>query len=324
MRRGADLRVVVTDTTSGETAVDWPPSSQLTTVYRSQLSPDGSAQQMTLVGVNPDAFNEIARYPRNFTSITIPSVTGALAPDSTAPTDAGVLLAIPAVFSREALPSNKGVGDELNLLLPTRRRQVVTFEIRGVISNFPTIDGSFFVTDLEQIERALGEEVLAEIGSFEEWIKLGRLETWESESLQQSMSQAQVLASRQDEMAILQAGLLGQSLLSGLRWLMWGMIVVSLLVIVLMRFVTVGERPFEFSIWQSMGATRRGRWETAVWEGVLLLLVGMVVGTAVVWLGNLLIWPLLQVAVAGAEVVVSGTAVVILFMLVAACDDCWN
>ena len=131
---GADIRValpIAAGTAEFEALASLPGVQSASPVYyngRSRLSTN-LGQQVQMLAIDPATLPQVSRYAPFVSGITLADVMPAVQ-------GVGTDGAIPAVFSQDAPPTNKQIGDHIQYVVGTHR---VTFEVRGIINNFPLL-----------------------------------------------------------------------------------------------------------------------------------------------------------------------------------------
>jgi hypothetical protein len=118
-------------------------------------------RQAQLLAIDLETFPTVARFAPYTSRLQVADVVPAL-------THFTATGAIPAVFSRDAFPLEKQIGDQIEYVVGTSK---VTFEVRGIISNFPALSGGFMISNVDLIDEALPLETFSE-----PWV--GRRELW--------------------------------------------------------------------------------------------------------------------------------------------------
>lgn len=232
------------------------------TRWASQLS-----RQATLLAVDPDTFGDVARYAPAVSTLTMPSLLPALE------SDAGG--AIPAVFSADAYPTDKKVGDLIPYMLGSTR---LTFEVRGIIRNFPYLSGAFFITNLEQLET---QAELTIDGRKELWLSLDPTQQSAVASQIENNGWGRVTGDTQSEIRSLQADLPAAETLGAFDLNAFILALLSIAVFVLVHYFAARQRLFEFSLLRAIGLSTNELLALLSLEGVIMMVLGLLGGTLI-------------------------------------------
>lgn len=247
------------------------------------------SRQTTLLAVDPDTFPQTARFAPHTSSLTMSSILDAL------PADPGSL-AIPAVFSYDASPTDKEIGDTLTYVIGSQKTD---FEVRGIIQNFPYVEGPFFVADLGAIEAAVDLETISgpRRGVKEMWLEVDP----ESQSSLADMinsgkplSDSRVTGDAQVKAQQLKSDLVARETSGAFELNAFTMAALSVAIFILVHFFSAQQRRYEFSILRAMGLSHRQLFGLLSLEGSILAAIGMAAGCGLGYGLALLMRPLLS------------------------------
>jgi hypothetical protein len=264
---GADLRVATT----------WTPLEEIRSiegievispVYRMRVqAPTG--RFVTLLAVDPETFGQVANYPEGIGGgVSIGRLMELLETETISGNP-------PAVIARSALPAGMALGAELDYQFLQR---FVTFEVRGIIEEFPTTGGEFIIVNangtadwarmaeinLAQEEAWLGidpERYASVAGAFPR-----RLEVLGDAQAQLDRFQANILAEGGKRAFALNAGI---------------MAVLSVAGFLLAHYFTAQARSQEFGILRAGGLSGFQLLVLLVAEGLIVMVLGLASGTVV-------------------------------------------
>lgn len=269
-RSGADLRVMARDPTA-EAALpgiaDLPGVLVASPVIRADAL-GGHVRTIDLMAVDPLTFAQVVHYPQDVDDPPLLRWVQALRRETST-------AALPAIVSRSLLTSDDAVGD----LVPfTIGSDELSFEIRAIAGQFPTLSESFVVTDLS----ALGQQIDLDLWYFrpgELWLAT---EPSQHDALAQDPGlanriltdvQAELRSLRSDAMA---RGIVGTFQVSNL--------VLALFSVVGFLFIyhfAARDRAYEFGLLRAMGLAQRQRIGLLVVEGLLFVAVGLLAGAVI-------------------------------------------
>jgi ABC-type lipoprotein release transport system permease subunit len=269
---GADLRVSI-PIAAGETEYERlaglpgvlaasPAYTNNRTRWASQLS-----RQATILAVDPDTFGAVARYAPAVSTLTMEGLLPAL--------NGGSGEAIPAVFSVDAHPPDKQVGDLVSYMLGSTR---LTFEVRGIIRNFPYLSGAYYITNLADLE---AQAQLPIDGRKEMWLSLDPTQQTAVASQIENNGWGQVTGDTQAEIRSLQADLPAAETLGAFDLNAFVLAILSVAVFVLVHYFAARQRLFEFSLLRAIGLSTNELLALLSLEGVIMMVLGLVGGTVI-------------------------------------------
>lgn len=229
-------------------------------------------RQSALLAVDPASFDRVARLDPAAGGPALAAILAALE------TPGGA--AIPAVFSPDAPPQNKQVGDVVEFVVGTQR---VAFEVRGIIDTFPSLRGPFLVTNLPLLEQR------ADFATFTEpWI--GQREVW----LAAGPGEAAALAAAVDRgdgppgsgllasAAAVERGLAGdmaaRQTAAALQLNAWVVALTGIATIGLLGLLAAGGRGEELAVLRALGVDDGQRRVLLALDGIPAALAGLVAG----------------------------------------------
>lgn len=289
---GADLRVSLPEE-SVEAVRSLPGVLEASPVLRMELRTE-EQKPVDLMAVDPETFGRVARYPPGFTNLTIPSVLGALQPQ----TDPE---ALPAVVSSAALPKGVSIGGRFTLYLVGRQ---ITLDVRGNILNFPAIGGSFVIVSLPDLAKMVDLASLGRTTQSEVWLAVQpdghRALASDPRFIDQIVEDAMV------QLAHLQNDALARGAIRAFRLNALTLAVLSVAAFVLVHYFAARQRTYEFSILRAAGAASWQLLVLLVTEGLLVMGLGLLAGTGIGYgLSRLMVGylsPVLSAATAGVAI----------------------
>lgn len=278
---GADVRVALpidAGTAEFEALASLPSVQSASPVYyngRSRLSTN-LGQQVQMLAVDPATLPQVSRYAPFVSSVTLADVMPAVQ-------GRGLDGAIPAVFSQDAPPTNKQIGDHIQYVVGTHR---VTFEVRGIINNFPLLNERFFITNLAALEQEVDFTTLSEpwVGQRQVWLAA---EPGQTEAIVTEIAEgagpfgSRVLADAAATEALLRANLVAQETLGAFELNAITLAALSIAVFLMVHFFAARQRLYEFSLLRATGLATRQLLGLLTLEGVIMMVLGLLAGTVI-------------------------------------------
>ena len=278
---GADIRVglpIDAGPAEFEMLANLPGVQSASPLYyngRSRLATN-LGQQVQMVAIDPNTLPQVSRYAPFVSNVTLAEVMPAVL-------GRGADGAIPAVFSQDAPPARKQIGDQIQYVVGTHR---VTFEVRGIISSFPLLSDRFFITNLAAVEQAVNLPKLSEpwVGQRQVWLAVEPGQ--QAAVIEQIASGAgpfgsTILADVQSEVAVLRADLVAQETLGAFELNAITLAALSVAVFLLVHFFAARQRLYEFSLLRATGLATRQLLGLLTLEGLIMMTLGLVAGTGI-------------------------------------------
>jgi ABC-type lipoprotein release transport system permease subunit len=291
---GADLRValpldsdaaqdeiVETKQLSGVTAAS--PVYQGQVRWGKQMTGAVNWTVISLFAVDIATFDQVSSFPANVSNRTISSVLQDL---QTPPTED----VLPAVVSPRALPRNSGIGDLLECQIGQRK---YTFEVRGIIEQFPMLEEPFAITTLDGLEQRidLGAVELASYGRRELWLSTRPEQhatvvmTLQEQAVDPSVAATfksdLVAGDAQAKLLSFRSDLIAQITTTAFQLNAFILVVLSSASFLLIQAITAHRRQFEFGVLRAMGLSTRQLLALLVLEALTMLTLGLLIGTGV-------------------------------------------
>jgi hypothetical protein len=268
---GADLRISL-DPTNPPTNqfADLPGVLSVSSVFRAVVQTE-EGRAIQLFAVDPADFSQVARYPPGLTNLTISSIASVL---QAAPIDE----VLPAIFSYDALPTGKTAGDQLLLTLSGRR---LAFQVQGTIKNFPTLSNAFVIVSLPELDKQVNLDAFGArlFESHEAWLTIDPSQY--AALLDHPQFKDRILGDAQVELRSLQADALAQGTSGAFQLSALTLALLSVAGFLLVHYFAARQREVEFSVLRAMGLSARQLLTLLATEGFLVILLGLVAGTAI-------------------------------------------
>jgi putative ABC transport system permease protein len=290
---GADLRLSLPEE-SVEAVRSLPGVLDASPVLLGQLRTK-EQRLVNLMAVDPETFGHVAGYPPDFTNLAIPGIMNALQPQI----DPEVL---PAVLSAAALPKGVSLRDQYTLYLTGRQ---LTLDVRGSIVNFPAVSGSFVVVSLPDLNKMVDLASLGRTSQSEIWLDVEP--EMHSALASDPRLIGQIVEDATAQFESLQSDALAQGAIRAFRLNALTLAVLSVAAFVLVHYFSARRRTYEFSILRAAGAAPWQLLVLLVTEGLLVVSLGLLAGTAIGYgLSRIMVGylsPVLSAATAGVPIV---------------------
>jgi hypothetical protein len=317
---GADLRISLDPETAVQDVaqlLQLPGIDAASPVLRGTLETE-LGQTIQLLAIDPATFARVAHYPRGLTDDTMPELMDLLqaAEDDQASSDA----LVPGLFSLSALPAGRGTGSRVTLDLAGHS---LNLTVRATVDHFPTLSDPFAVVSLPNLEQQLDVGGLAGSGEREAWLTAAPAER--GALADNPLINERLLDQAQGRLGALTSDALTQGTGDALRLNALVLVLFSLVAFSLAQYVAAQGQTRELDVLRTLGLSAHQQLALRMVEGTLVLLLGLVTGTAIgLGLSQIMI-PYLSQAVAEslaggsiARVVVDWIAVARVYGLMAA------
>ena len=263
---GADLRVA-SGGMSMEAIAQAPGVLAASGVLRAEVR--SGSNRPTLLAVDPETFDRVARYPPGLTPLSISSLGRILSSETAAGT-------LPAIFSHKALPRGSGPGDRMTFSLD---HDDLVFEVRSIVVNFPTLSGGFIVVSRSGLEDLLGVDASRLPGQHESWLAVDPAQ--HAALVQDPALMGHVLADAQASLRSFRADALSQGIAEAFKLNVAVLAVLSVIGFLVVHTVAARQRTYEFSILRATGLSSWQLLTMLVVEGLLVVVLGLLAGTAI-------------------------------------------
>jgi predicted lysophospholipase L1 biosynthesis ABC-type transport system permease subunit len=252
-------------------------------VYRGQArSTTRSFSSLNLLAVDPDSLPLVTSFPGGTSPVSIGSLAASLRPEATGGD------ALPLIISSDALVGEVARGDRVALDIGPRE---ISFEVAGIIGEFPTLIKPFVITDLSALERQidLNSPVLRLLGERELWLAT------EASGHPDLVAALDDQTREQAGLATYQAGrLVGDALVEQQRYQsdavsrqatmafnLNGLVLLALSAVSLplVQLFAAQRRHSEFGVWRTLGITPSKLATMLAVESVIILGMGLAIGS---------------------------------------------
>lgn len=253
-------------------------------VYRGRVQ-EGSGRGITILAVDPETFVKVSQYPPGMTNLTIDIIMRALdqpsepnadtLPGNTNPyTDVQATTEpIPAIFSYSSIPNNGKIGDRRQLLMAG---QPFTFEIRGIIADFPTLSSDFLIVNSRTFEEIIGKSVSTQLKQPEAWMSTKGYD--HNQILAYPFIANSLLADSRKFLNLIRNNIITLGTVRAFGLNAFVLTAISLVGLILANYFSIRHRSYEFSILRAFGLSFRQSNLFLVGEGFLILILGLISG----------------------------------------------
>ncbi|MEJ2736340.1 MAG: hypothetical protein P8189_22695, partial [Anaerolineae bacterium] len=286
-RSGADLRLsarhpTAEDALSGVT--DLPGVLAASPVIRTDAL-GGYVRTVDLMAIDPLTFAQVVHYPQDVDDPPLLRWIQALQSETSTAT-------LPAIVSRSLLSSDDAIGDLVSF---TIGGDELSFEIRAIADEFPTLSEGFVVTDL----RGLGQQIDLSLWYFrssELWLAT---EPSQHDALAQDPDLAdRILADVQAELHSLQSDAMARGIMGTFQACSLALGFFSVVGFPFIYHFAARNRGYELGLLRAMGLALWQRLGLLVVEGLLFVGTGMLAGAGIGYGLVLLTLPYLSRAMA--------------------------
>jgi len=180
---------------------------------------------------------------------------------------------IPAIFSYSTVPKNGQIGDHRELLMAG---QPLTFEIRGIIADFPTLASDFLIVNLATFEAVAGSSISAQLYKPEVWVSTEGQNHDQIASL--PFIANAVLADAKKILNIIRSNILTLGTVRAFGLDAFILATISLVGLILANYFSFRQPAYEFSILCAFGLSRNQSNQLLIGEGILVLGLGLFSG----------------------------------------------
>jgi putative ABC transport system permease protein len=266
---------------------------------------ENSGRGITILAVDPETFVNVSEYPSGMTNLTIDIIMQAInqpaeidqGEESTSTVNTNsepkqTTPAIPAIISYSTLPKGGKIGDHLELLMAG---QPITFEIRGIIADFPTLSTDFLIVNSNTFENVVSTSIATQLRNSEYWISTDEQNHDQLVSL--PFIRNAILADSTKILNIIRNNImtLGTVRAFGLNGLI--LAIISLVGLLLANYFSFRQREYEFGILRAYGLSRGQSNLLLVSEGILVLVLGLISGIILGYSLTKLMRPYISLAV---------------------------
>lgn len=285
---GADFRISKGNLDEAD-LLSLPGVRQVSQVLRFDFSTN-TGRIYTLMAVDTQTFAKIAYYPSGMTTLSMDAITRALHWDGPPSepeqeTNLGVnpyvnapdpSRAIPAIYSRSAIPVNKGVGDVLQI---TVQPYPVDLRVHGVIGDFPTVPKAFIVVDITALRSFLDLDTSTYHNHMEMWLAT---DPAYHKALVASLSQkTDILADARQELLNIQNNAFTEGARRAFTLNAITLTFLSITGFILLSYFSTQRRRYEFGILRANGLSAGQVMALLVTDGVVSIVLGLAVGIAI-------------------------------------------
>ncbi len=266
---GADLRIR-SDRATGDAAeegVDSLPGVLVASaVYRTRFM-NQQSRMVDVLAIDPESFAQVARYRPDMGHPDISSLMQILQQEALSGT-------LPGIVSPAMMDSEQAIG---SLVPAGLRGRELRFEVKAVVGDFPTLGERFIVTDLRLLAGQSALEA-AEMAT-ETWLATDPAQ--HAALTTDPLLRDRILADAQLELRRLQSDAMAQGTTGAFQLNTLVLGVLSVVGFLLVHYFAAQKRSYEFSLLRTMGLTPGQLLALLATEGILMVGLGLLVGTGI-------------------------------------------
>lgn len=294
---GADLRVLQ-GSSSVEVIGSLPGVEAAALVFRDQVEREDQ-NRVTMLAVDATSMAQVARYPEGMSNVSMMQIMRALRPPdrvgpegSLLPSDAAAPendfgpnpyiqepvnpVPIPAVFSFAALPSNTGIGDTVRV---TYRGEAITLEVRGILADFPTVTNRYLLVDHGLLGEYIDLDSPRDVRNREIWLTAA---AQDAPALAASFrEQGLLLGAANERLAVLTTNAMAWGTQRAFTLNAVVLVALSISGFLLISYFNARQRAYEFGVLRASGLASHQLVGMLAGEGIIVLVLGFISGTAV-------------------------------------------
>jgi putative ABC transport system permease protein len=257
-----------------------------TSLVQRGIVQDNTGRGFPILAVDPDSFVNVSQYPEGMTNLTMEIIMQALrAPDFSQTKDSSSTSGnpytdqrdstepIPAIFSYSTIPNDGKIGDHRDLIMAG---QPLTFEVRGIIADFPTLTSDFIIVNSGTFESIAGSSITAQLNKSEAWLNLE--ESGHDKVASQPYLGDAVLADSQQVLNIIRNNILTLGTVRAFGLNAFVLATISLAGLILANYFSFRQRAHEFGILRALGLSHSQSNQLLIGEGILVLVLGLISG----------------------------------------------
>lgn len=180
---------------------------------------------------------------------------------------------IPAIYSYSAIPREGQIGDNHEFILAG---QPLTFQIRGILADFPTLASSYIIVNIESLKNIAGPSITGQLSSREAWIKTENAD--HTKLISDPAVKNAIIADADQNLIQVRNNILTLGTQQAFSLNAFVLSVLSLAGIVLANYFSLRQRAYEFSILKAFGLSQKQSNQMIIGEGTLMLGLGLLSG----------------------------------------------
>jgi putative ABC transport system permease protein len=304
-RAGADIRIK-TNNPVIDNLTTLPGVQAITPVFRGLLQRnDGTG--INLIAIDTESFPKVSRYPGGMSGVPISTIARVVNFDpsqidksltetnnNNPYTDPeNIVNGIPTIFSHDALPSGVEIGESLNIYYFGNQ---IPVEVRGIIVDFPTLDGAFVIMDQNAIRTILDIDSHRFSYGWEAWINTDT--SSQNNLIGIPEIEDNIMADSSTELRALQRDALTKGAVRAFGLNAFFLTVLSLTGFILVTYFAAQKRTYEFGVLRANGISKGQLLRLLATEGLLIMSLGLVSGTILGYILAAVMRPYLTQAIA--------------------------
>ncbi len=275
-------------------------------VYRGQArwsafeSTSINYRALEIAAVDPSTFADVSGYPSGIGTRSMDDVMELLLPNNAQGP-------IPAVLSSDAPPGAQQVGDRVQYRIGG---QICEFVVQGIVDDFPTLSPPFIVTRLDLLEEQieLDNVFQSQAGWRELWLRtdpaqhtdlVSNIKAIEVDLFDAAMFQSgRIAGDVETQLSAFRSDLVAQITVASFGLNATVLVFVSSISFVALQVLAAQSRAAEFGVLRAMGLATRQLLGILVFEGFIMLGLGLVAGTGIGYGLAYIMRPFLSLALA--------------------------
>jgi hypothetical protein len=283
---GSDLRVRVRGYSFDEVKAS-PGILEASSILRGQAQGEGG-RGVTILAVDPDSFKRVAAYPKGMTNLTMEVVMEAIRwseieAQSVSEQEGDFVsnpflegrepdVLIPAIFSYGVVGQGTS-GDRIQLTLGGN---LLAFQVRGILADFPTLSGLFLVVDKAAFEEIAPNLLQSTFRQQEAWLRVDP-DQFQEVRADPAIS-GSILADASRQLDELRGSALTQGATRAFALNAFILALLSLAGFILVSFFTAQQRLYEFSVLRALGLSPGQVTSLLAGESLLVIALGLTAG----------------------------------------------
>ncbi len=275
---GADIRLIqpLLESTDGDVVSGSPDISARTQVIHTRatfLVNEYQRMEFELFALDPAIFPSVVSYPSGISPFSIEQIMGALQSESSS--------ILPVVISSNTSTRDLDLGDRITLEMG---KEAYPFEVVGIIVHFPAAKGNFAITDQSRFVQHVDLESIDLTGRVrrELWINVvpGKHEKVFAALVEAGLADSMVGTSRA-QLEVIQSDLIFREVTTAFELNASVLIPLSVVGFLLIQLFAFHRRAAEFNILQALGLSRSQLRGMLLFEGFMLVALGLFVGAGI-------------------------------------------
>jgi putative ABC transport system permease protein len=301
---GADLRLRLRDSSLQE-LTNLVGVKTVSVVYRGSMQ-QSDGRTLTLLAIQPDTFPQVTHYPPGMVNVNMhsiarvvkwtpnPSPKATLSELANPYTDTSLKHPpIAAIFSYLALPKGAQIGDTVTYTFYGFK---IPFRVDAMLADFPTLMGRYVIADTQALKAFPGINASLLDRNLEAWANVD--DTGYNAVNQNPILAAGILADARQERLGFEQNVLTLGAVRAFRLNALVLVTLSLAGFSLVNIFAANQRTYEFGVLRANGVSANQLLRLLVSEGLIVICLGLGIGTGVGYILTQVMRPYLSQAMA--------------------------